>query len=204
MSDLSGLRRSGLDPNPITQFGTWFSQAWAAKIDVAHAMTLATATKTGFPSARMVLLTSFDERGFVFYTSYASPKGLELAGNPVAALTFHWQKLGRQVRISGSVSKTSRAEAEAYFESRPFGSRLNASLPNQSRVIANRTALEEAGASLQAGHPDGDFPVPDNFGGYCLAPQMIEFWQQSEDRLHDRFRYIRPADDIWLLARLMP
>jgi pyridoxamine 5'-phosphate oxidase len=173
MSDSSGLRRTDLDLNPIKQFEVWFNDAWAANIEVAHAMTLATATQSGVPSARMILMASFDARGFVFYTSERSPKGVELAANPVASLLFHWQKLGRQVRISGSVGNASQAETEAYFLSRPFGSRLNASLPGQSQVIPDRAAVEAIAAQLQARHPDGNLPVPDHMSGYRLAPEMI-------------------------------
>ena len=199
----AGLYSRDLNPDPVKQFETWFNDAWAAGIKIAHAMTLATANREGVPSARMVLLTGFDGQGFVFYTNYQSQKGQELAENPAAALLFHWKKLERQVRISGRVTKVSREQAAQYFDSRPRGSQLNASISGQSQPVQNRRILEDELAWLQTRYPD-HLPLPAAWGGYRLAPEMLEFWQGREDRLHDRFRYTRQPDGLWLIERLVP
>ena len=217
------LRRADLDANPVAQFDRWFAQAsggsrWRkigialfklwhallgrAPIDV-NAMTLATVDPAGRPSTRSVLLKGVDERGFVFYTNYDSRKGRELAGNPNAALTFYWAELGRQVCVAGPVAKLPVAESEAYFKSRPRGSRLAAWASNQSAVVADRAVLDAKWDELAAKFP-GDVPLPPNWGGYVLKPERIEFWQGRSSRLHDRFGYTRQADNSWKLERLSP
>lgn len=199
MNDLKSL-----DPNPFKQFEIWYQEAWEAKIALAHAMTLATASKEGIPSARMVLLKGVDERGFVFYTNDESQKGQELAENPHAALVLYWKELDRQVRITGEVSKVSRQNSEAYFQSRPIGSQLGAWASNQSQVIPNREMLESKLASVTAQYQDQEIPLPPYWGGYRVAPKTIEFWQSGPYRLHNRFRYTRQDDDNWQIERLAP
>jgi pyridoxamine 5'-phosphate oxidase len=197
------LVEADVDADPVVQFGRWFGQAEEAGLLEPHAMTLATATPDGRPSARMVLLRGFDERGFCFYTNYESRKAAELAANPRAALVFWWAELERQVRIEGTVTRTSRAESEAYFASRPPGSRLSAAASPQSRVIEDRAALERRVAELATAVPDGEVPLPDFWGGYRLAHEVVEFWQGRPNRLHDRLRY-RRAGDGWRIERLAP
>ena len=167
-------------------------------------MTLATATRAGKPSARMVLLKAIDQRGFVFYTNYESRKGRELAGNPRAALVLYWNALGRQVRVTGRVSRIRAAESDAYFATRPAGSRFSASVSRQSRVIRSRAALEQSVAELRARYPANDPPRPIFWGGYRVHPDEIEFWQQGPERLHDRLRYRRRRDGSWRMERLSP
>ncbi|HEX5559062.1 MAG TPA: pyridoxamine 5'-phosphate oxidase [Gaiellales bacterium] len=198
----SPLRRADLDPDPLRQFAAWFAQA-ADAVDAPEAVVLATATAAGAPSARMVLLKGFDQRGFVFYTNYFSRKGQEIAQNPRAAMLFHWTPLGRQVRIEGVVHRIDAAESDAYFRTRPPGSRLSAAASPQSRPVASRDVLEAAVAQLASRHPDGDVPRPDEWGGLRLVASRFEFWQHGDDRLHDRFRYRREGD-IWTVDRLGP
>jgi pyridoxamine 5'-phosphate oxidase len=197
------LDRAGLDPDPVVQFGRWFDQAVGAGLPEPNAMTLATASAGGRPSARVVLLKGYDDRGFVFYSNYDSRKGEELTANPWAALVFYWAPLERQVRVEGRVERTSREESAAYFRSRPLGSRLGALASAQSRPIPGREVLERRVAELEAAHPDGEVPLPDFWGGYRVVPDAVEFWQGRPDRLHDRFRYAR-ADQGWTVARLSP
>jgi pyridoxamine 5'-phosphate oxidase len=197
------LAEADVDADPVVQFGRWFEQAEQAGLLEPHAMTLATATPDGRPSARMVLLRGFDERGFCFYTNYQSRKGVELAANPRAALVFWWDKLERQVRIEGRVERTSRAESEAYFSSRPPGSQLSAAASPQSRVIDGRATLERRVTELATGQRDGQVPLPEFWGGYRLAHEVVEFWQGRPNRLHDRLRY-RRAGSGWKLERLAP
>ncbi len=187
------LRRAELDPDPLAQFAVWFAGQ-------PTAMALATATPDGRPSVRMVLLKGFDERGFVFFSSYSSRKALELAANPQAALLFHWHELGRQVRIEGAVSRTRAEESDAYFRSRPLGSRLSAIASDQSEPVAARAELEARVAALRG---ELDPPRPEDWGGYVLAPIAFEFWQHRDDRLHDRFRYERDGGS-WRIERLQP
>ncbi|MEK7439313.1 MAG: pyridoxamine 5'-phosphate oxidase, partial [Chloroflexota bacterium] len=185
-----GLTESDLDPNPLTQFQRWYEEAVAANVIEPNAMTLATATRDGIPSARTILLKGFDERGFTFYTNYESQKGKELAGNPNAALVFYWATFERQIRITGVINKISPEESEAYFKSRPMGARLGAWVSLQSQVIPNREVLEERLTELMNEFADTEnVPMPPYWGGYCLAPNTIEFWQGRINRLHDRFRY---------------
>jgi pyridoxamine 5'-phosphate oxidase len=198
----AGLRRADLDPDPLRQFALWYSQA-ADAVDAPEAVTLATATAAGAPSARMVLMKGFDQRGFVFYTNYFSRKGQEIAQNPRAAMLFYWQALGRQVRIEGAVHRIDAAESDAYFATRAPGSRLSAAASPQSRPIESRAVLEDAVARLAARHPDGKVRRPDEWGGLRLVPSAYEFWQHGDDRLHDRFRY-RHEDEAWVVERLGP
>jgi len=197
------LAEADVDADPVVQFGRWFEQAEQAGLLEPTAMTLATATPDGRPSARMVLLRGFDERGFCFYTSYESRKGIELAANPRAALVLWWGELERQVRIEGTVTRTSREESEAYFHSRPPGSQLSAAASPQSRVIEGRATLERRVAELATGSPDGKVPLPEFWGGYRLAHEVVELWQGRPNRLHDRLRY-RRVGDAWRIERLAP
>ena len=195
------LRRADLDPDPLHQFHVWYEAAQAAGDQFPQAFALATATPDGRPSVRMVLLKSADETGFVFYSSYESRKGHELETNPRAALCFYWHDLGRQARIEGSVARVADAEADAYFVTRPLGSRMSASVSRQSEPVASRATLEEAVAELRS--LGDDVPRPGHWGGFRVAPEAYEFWQHRDDRLHDRFRYTR-ADDGWRIERLAP
>ena len=199
----SGLGEASLDPNPFQQFSRWFQQALDAALPEPNAMTLATATREGKASARIVLLKSFDERGFVFYTNYESRKGRELAENPYAALVFHWIELERQVCAAGQVSRVSREESENYFRSRPVGSQLGAWASRQSQVISGREILEDRLKQLEKDYRNKLIPLPPDWGGLRLAPEMIEFWQGRPNRLHDRLRY-RLQDQQWLIERLSP
>ena len=203
-SPLQELLESNVDADPIKQFAKWFGEAEAAGLKLPNAMTLATATKDGEPSARMVLLKGFDDEGFVFFTNYGSRKGRELDENPRAALVFYWTEFDRQVRITGSVEKVSRAESENYFHTRPVDSQLGAWVSKQSRVIGSREILEEKMRELMAQYEGGEVPLPPYWGGYRLAPASIEFWQNRMGRLHDRLRYTLQQDGEWLLERLAP
>lgn len=198
------LNEGDVDTDPVTQFTRWFAQAVAANVPEPNAMTVATATRAGVPSARIVLLKGFDERGFAFYTNYESHKGSELAENPVAALVFHWVELHRQVRVTGAVERVSPAESEAYFQSRPRGSRLGAWASKQSSVLAGRAPLEARLAELTVQFGEGDIPLPPFWGGYRVIPAAVEFWQGRPSRLHDRLRYARQSDSTWRIERLSP
>ena len=200
----AGFSEADADPDPFRQFARWFEQASDAGIMEPNAMTLATATPDGVPSARMVLLKGVDERGFAFYTNYESRKGGELAANPQAALVFFWVELSRQVRIEGSVTPVSPEESDAYFHSRPRGSQIGSAASHQSRVIAGREPLERHAAELEAEYAGAEIPRPAFWGGYRLAPTLIEFWQGRPNRLHDRLRYRRLQDGGWLIERLSP
>ena len=201
----AALTKDSIDPNPIRQFQTWCAEVRAQGIpeqDVIS-MTLATAGKDGQPSARVVLLKSFDEQGFVFYTNYDSRKGHDLAENPRASLLFYWSQLWRQVRIEGTVEKISAAESEEYFQSRPLGSQLGAWASNQSEVVANRETLEARFAAHEKRFGER-VPRPEHWGGYRLKPNSIEFWQGRDNRLHDRLRYQLQEGGGWLIERLGP
>jgi pyridoxamine 5'-phosphate oxidase len=195
------LRRSDLDPDPFRQFEAWFEAARAAALPLPEAMALATASAGGAPSARMVLLKGVDH-GFVFFTSYESRKGRELEENPRAALLFHWQPLGRQVRVEGRVERVRAAESAEYFRTRPRGAQLGAWASPQSRPIAGRAELEERLAAVEREHP-GEPPSPPFWGGFRLLPIRFEFWQHRDDRLHDRFVF-EPDGNAWRVTRLGP
>jgi pyridoxamine 5'-phosphate oxidase len=193
-----------VERNPLAQFKRWYEEAVAAGVQLPEAMTLATATPDGAPSARMVLLKGVDERGFVFFTNYESHKGRELAANPRAALVFHWpQTPRRQVSVSGSVEPLPAEESAEYFRTRPFGSRIGAWASRQSELIAGRDELERAFAELEGEHAEGEVPRPPWWGGYVLRPNSVEFWQNRPNRLHDRLRYRRSGED-WIIERLSP
>ncbi len=201
---LQGLSETDADPNPFLQFKKWFDQALAAQLPEPNAMTLATATSDGKPSARIVLLKNFDERGFVFYTNYTSHKGQELADNPQASLVFWWAELERQVRIPGRVEKVSEEESDAYFHARPFNSRLGAWASNQSQVIESREALEQHFQELKTKYENEEVPRPPHWGGFRVTPTEIEFWQGRPSRLHDRLLYRWLNDGSWKIERLSP
>ena len=201
--DYPEFSEKDVDPNPFLQFGKWFRQSESAVPILPNAMTLATTDINGVPSARVVLLKDFDEQGFVFYTNYESPKGRDLDLNSVACLCFYWAQLGRQVRITGTVSKTSREESEAYFHTRPVDSQLGAWASNQSEVIASRDVLEARMEELLRKYEGRQIPLPPYWGGYRVAPSVIEFWQSRPSRLHDRLRYSRHGRE-WMIKRLAP
>jgi pyridoxamine 5'-phosphate oxidase len=199
----AALLESEADPNPIAQFQSWFAAAVAAQLPEPNAMTIATATPDGIPSARIVLLKDVDDRGFVFFTNYNSHKGQELTHNPQAAIVFLWAELERQVRIQGRVEKIAPAESDEYFYSRPPGSRLGAWASNQSEVVADRGVLDQQLADLEAKYANQEIPRPEHWGGFRVMPTMIEFWQGRSSRLHDRLRY-RSIDGAWVIDRLSP
>jgi pyridoxamine 5'-phosphate oxidase len=201
---LQGLSEADAEPNPFKQFQIWFDQALAAQLPEPNAMTLATATPDGKPSARMVLLKNFDQRSFVFYTNYKSHKGQELADNPQAALVFWWAELERQVRIEGRVEKVSDHESDEYFHSRPLNSRLGAWVSEQSQVIKSREVLELRLQELKTEYENQDVPRPPHWGGFRVIPTIIEFWQGRPSRLHDRLNYCRLDDGSWYIERLSP
>ena len=225
--NLTGLRRRDLAADPIAQFQRWFDQAMGARasgrirkfliklykklllasgaelLDLT-AMTLATADKQGRPSARVVLLKGVDQRGFIFFTNYESRKGQELAENPHAALVLYWPEQEREVCIAGEISPLPPAESDAYFRSRPHGSRLAAWASKQSTDVKDRAALEERWRQLEAQYTNKEIPRPPFWGGYLLSPARMEFWQGRPNRLHDRFRYSRQPDKTWLIERLSP
>ena len=198
------LREQDVDPDPLRQFGIWFGEARSAGVRMPEAAALATVSPEGAPSVRMVLVKDFDERGFVFFSSYASRKGGELDGNPRAALLFYWDPLGRQVRIEGPVSRTDAGESRAYVRSRPRGSQLSALASPQSQTIDSRQALEQRVAELEERYRTSELPLPKDWGGFRLSAESVEFWQQRHDRLHDRLRYRRDHDAGWLIERLAP
>ena len=200
----AGLSETALNLDPILQFEQWLQEAAAAGVFEPSAACLATASRQGEPSARMVLLKGVEESGFIFFTNYGSPKARDLAENPRASLVVAWVELARQVRISGKVEQISREQSARYFETRPAGSRLSAWASCQSEVIDSRQVLEERMQRLRTRFGDGKIPLPPFWGGYCLSPTRIEFWQGRPDRLNDRLRYRRQAEAQWVLERLAP
>ncbi len=198
------LSENDVSANPIKQFDKWFNQALKAETQEPTAMTLATATHDGRPSARIVLLKGFDNDGFVFYTNYLSRKGKELAKNPLGSLLFFWAGLERQVRIEGTIEKISKEESSKYFESRPRESQLGALVSAQSQEIPNRAVLEKKMQELETEYNDQSIPKPSYWGGYILKPRLIEFWQGRANRLHDRIVYKKVDNKNWKIVRLAP
>ncbi len=201
---LQSLQEKDVAEQPIAQFDRWWKDAMESEIDEVNAMTLATADATGAPSARIVLLKGFDERGFVFFTNYNSKKGQDIAANPRVSLVFFWKELERQVNIRGSIEKVSDAESDAYFQSRPAGSRIGAWCSPQSTVIADRQILEDNITKYQTQFGDGPIPKPDHWGGYLVQPSSVEFWQGRSSRLHDRIKYSKKPAGAWIIERLAP
>ncbi len=200
---LASLDITHVDKDPLSQFHRWFAEAVTAEIPEPNAMTLATSSPGGQPSARIVLLKEVDARGFGFFTDFRSRKAVELENNPRAALLFAWLELERQVRIEGTVSRMPADEAENYFRTRPLGSRYGAWASVQSRVIPDREWLVAAVREVESRHPEGDVPLPPHWGGYILSPSLYEFWQGRPSRLHDRVQY-RLVNGTWLIERLAP
>jgi pyridoxamine 5'-phosphate oxidase len=198
------LDEDQIDHDPFAVFAEWLQAAVENEIWEPNAMTLATATPSGAPSARVVLLKGFDARGFTFFTNYESRKGRELDGNPEAAAVFWWGPLERQVRIEGKVAKLAPVESDAYYLSRPFGARIGAWTSPQSQVIAGRQVLDERWRHLEETYRQQDLARPPYWGGYRLAPRVIEFWQGGENRLHDRLRYTLQPTAAWIIERLAP
>lgn len=192
-----------VDQDPVVQFGGWFREAIEAQVPDANAFVLSTATAQGIPSARVVLLRNFSEKGFVFYTNYHSRKGKEINENPAASMTFFWPQLQRQVRIEGVLEKQEPEESDEYFASRPLGSKIGAWISPQSQVIDSRTELDLKFDEMAAKYPDGQVPRPPFWGGYLLKPNMVEFWQGRPSRLHDRIVY-KLGEGEWKRMRLAP
>ena len=200
---LEGLDENTIDRDPIRQFQLWFNDAIDAKLPMPEAMTLATATPDGKPSARMVLLKQVDQDGFVFFTNYHSAKAEQLDANPYAALVFYWSRLDRQVRVEGSVVKTSEEESREYFRTRPRESQIGAWASEQSQAISSREFLEKRAQELEALYSDREVDCPEHWGGYRLKPERIEFWKSRIGRLHDRILYQREGSG-WTISRLAP
>ena len=212
-SDIAGIRKNysqkilsedEIDKDPLKQFDTWWQEALASSIDEVNAMTLATASADGIPSARVVLLKGFSQNGFVFFTNYDSYKGKQLVENPKACLVFFWKELERQVRITGMVQKISEQESDDYFQTRPFGSQLGASVSPQSSVIESRQWLESQYRELEKKTGNSTIIRPGNWGGYVVKPVIIEFWQGRPSRLHDRIEYSLQESGEWKAVRLAP
>jgi pyridoxamine 5'-phosphate oxidase len=201
---LKTLLEGGVHANPVQQFSTWWQEAIKSEVDEVNAMTLATASADGLPSARIVLLKDYDERGFVFFTNYQSYKGNQLDENPRACLVFFWKELERQVRITGLVEKVSAAESDTYYDSRPEGSRIGAWASPQSKVIDSRDWLEEQERNFQLKFQSSSIQRPPHWGGYRVKPITMEFWQGRPSRLHDRLQYTLQDDGNWLIERLAP
>jgi len=198
------LREEDVDPDPVRQFTAWFEEAASAGVSQPEAAALATSSSDGAPSVRMVLVKQAGADGFVFFTNYDSRKGGELTANPRAALLFHWEPFGRQVRIEGPVARTTREESEKYAHSRPRGSQLSALASPQSRPVETRELLERRVAELDERHAGAEVPLPDHWGGFRVTPETFEFWQHRDNRLHDRLRYTRGTAGGWGIERLAP
>ncbi len=201
---LKNLLESDVVANPMEQFHIWFQQATNSDILEVNAMTLATCSSTGIPSARTVLIKGISEEGFIFYTNYESQKGIELTENPKAALLFFWKELERQIRITGIVKKISAADSDAYFKSRPINSQIGAIISPQSHVIANRAWLEKKEKEMNTSLKIDEIKRPTNWGGYVVQPVSFEFWQGRPSRLHDRITYQLQSDASWKIERLAP
>jgi len=201
---LQSLDEKDVLPNPISQFEKWWNDAVSSDILEVNAMTLATASKSGRPSARIVLLKEFREEGFIFFTNYESHKGQELLENPQACLVFFWKELERQVKIEGVAEKISAEESEAYFISRPEGSRIGAWASPQSRVISSRSVIEQNVEAVKQKFSGIEIARPPHWGGYVVKPDLIEFWQGRPSRLHDRIQYTRLENGAWKIERLAP
>ncbi|MBK7559006.1 MAG: pyridoxamine 5'-phosphate oxidase [Chitinophagaceae bacterium] len=201
---MQSLLETDVAQDPFDQFANWWDDAMKSELDEINAMTLATASATGMPAARIVLLKSFSADGFVFFTNYNSQKGIELQENPFASLVFFWKELERQVRISGRVEKVSAAESDAYFHSRPEGSRIGAWASPQSSVIASREVIETNITMIEQQFTEGEISRPPHWGGYVVIPEVIEFWQGRPRRLHDRIQYSKMAAGSWKVERLAP
>lgn len=202
--EFTPLREGEADPDPFRQFSAWFEEARASGVRMPEAAALATATSDGIPSVRMVLVKEAAESGFAFYSNFESRKGKELAANPRAALLFHWDALGRQVRIEGEVTRMSEEESARYVRGRPPGSQLSALASPQSHSIPSREWLEQRVAALAATHSGSELPVPESWGGFRLGAESFEFWQHRQDRLHDRLLYTQGDDGRWQMQRLAP
>ena len=200
----AGLLPENLASTPIAQLEVWFAEAVAAGVEEANAVTLATVSSDGTPSARIVLVKGIDPRGLVFYTNYESAKARDLAANPRAALVVFWRELERQVRVTGVVEKVTRDESNAYFQSRPRGSQLGAWASNQSEVLVSRDALDARLAELEVRYAGAPIPLPPFWGGYRLCPTRVEFWQGRPNRLHDRLEYVEKEGGGWVIRRLSP
>ena len=200
----SPLLLENLDPDPIKQFAGWFKEAEQAELPMPNAMTLATANKQGKPSSRIVLLKEVDARGFLFFTNYEGRKAQELHENPFASLVFYWLPLSRQIRVEGAVELLEGHESDQYFASRPRGHQIEAHASQQSQAIKDRTFLDNQFKAIEMKFAGQVVPRPQNWGGYRVIPELLEFWQEGENRLHDRLRYRQDKDGRWVIDRLSP